>query len=60
MLTKFRKLPRFNRLLTRFSGNAGGGLMKDEYDVMDSSGKTYCAKNFILESGVMLPEVQVR
>jgi len=34
--------------------------MADEYGKMDSSGETYVAKNFVLESGVVLPEAHVR
>jgi len=34
--------------------------MKDEYDVMDSSGLNYEIADFALESGVVLPRVQVR
>jgi homoserine O-acetyltransferase len=32
--------------------------MKDEYGKMDSSGIIYKSQNFVLESGVVLPEVQ--
>ena len=34
--------------------------MKDEYGEMDCSGETYIAKNFVLESGYVLPEAHVR
>ena len=60
MLRIFRKPSHYNGLLTRLSSDVAGGLMKDEYDIMDSSGKTYHTKNFKLESGIVLPEVQVR
>ena len=33
--------------------------MRDEYGIMDSSGETYIAKNFQLESGHVLPEAHV-
>lgn len=33
--------------------------MKDDYGDMDCSGQTFIAKNFILESGVVLCEAQV-
>ena len=34
--------------------------MKDEYSHMDSSGQTYEARDFVLESGHVLPVAQVR
>ena len=34
--------------------------MKDEYGNMDSSGETFVAKNFVLESGQVLKEAHVR
>lgn len=34
--------------------------MKDEYGEMDCSGETFIAKNFVLESGYILPEAHVR
>ena len=36
------------------------GSMRDEYDVMDSSGETFEIRDFVLESGVVMPQVQVR
>ena len=33
--------------------------MKDEYGEMDCSGETFIAKNFVLESGEVLPEAHV-
>ncbi len=60
MLRIIRKSFHFNGLSTRFSSDVAGGLMKDEYNVMDSSGKTYHITNYKLESGIVLPEVQVR
>lgn len=34
-------------------------VMKDEYGEMDSSGETFMAKNFVLESGETLKEAHV-
>lgn len=34
--------------------------MKDEYGSMDASGDTYVVQDFVLESGVVLPEAQLR
>ncbi|GKY97157.1 hypothetical protein MPSEU_000674100 [Mayamaea pseudoterrestris] len=34
--------------------------MKDEYGSMDASGNTYAVDNFTLESGVVLPQAQLR
>ena len=34
--------------------------MKDEYAKMDASGETYLTRNFMLESGQVLPQAQVR
>lgn len=44
----------------RFSGSSKKSEMKDEYGDMDSSGETYIAKDFRLESGHVLPEAHVR
>lgn len=33
---------------------AGGVLLKDEYGVMDASGQTYVAENFITEHGYVI------
>lgn len=51
-----------SRLFSGLKGNPTSSIsnMKDEYANMDSSGETYITKNFILESGVVLPEAQVR
>jgi hypothetical protein len=42
------------------SGPAAESSMKDEYGNMDSSGETFVAKNFVLESGQVLKEAHVR
>eukprot|EP01041_Mallomonas_annulata_P009156 gene9156-18971_t len=35
-------------------------IMHDEYGKIDSSGETFVCRDFVLESGVILPEAQVR
>jgi hypothetical protein len=39
--------------------SGGASDMKDEYGTMDSSGETYVAHNFVLESGKVLKEAHV-
>ena len=71
-----RRSIQFTRATNRMNGSSvGGGLsppivpsaatskpndMKDEYGEMDCSGETFIAKNFVLESGYVLPEAHVR
>ena len=44
----------------RRMATASRSEMKDEYANMDSSGDTYLTRNFVLESGKVLSEAQVR
>jgi hypothetical protein len=56
-ITRFIAPRRFRLGLKNFSV---AKAMQDEYGIMDSSGSTFTLKNFVLESGCVLPEAQVQ